>query len=103
MRWILSLLLVACTYSTEPKEYSAWYAELESCSGLSGNFDSIRWTFTEDLGEYYGYWTPQHWIQLRPNAASNEHKVKHEMLHDLLQRGDHPAEYFNGKCGNLLP
>lgn len=24
--------------------------------------------------------------------------VRHEMLHALLQRGDHPAEYFQRRC-----
>jgi hypothetical protein len=28
--------------------------------------------------------------------------VRHEMLHDLLNRGDHPAEYFQGKCAGVV-
>jgi hypothetical protein len=28
--------------------------------------------------------------------------VRHEMLHDLLGRGDHPAEYFQRRCAAVV-
>jgi hypothetical protein len=28
--------------------------------------------------------------------------VRHEMLHDLLGRGDHPAEFFQRRCGAVV-
>ena len=28
--------------------------------------------------------------------------VRHEMLHELLGRGDHPAEYFQRRCGSVV-
>jgi hypothetical protein len=103
MRWILVVALLACQSTLAPKTYREWYAEIESCSGLQGNFNAINWKIADNLGGYYGYWTPPHTIQLVPDAVGNEHKVKHEEMHDLLQSGLHPAAYFQGKCGNLLP
>jgi hypothetical protein len=28
--------------------------------------------------------------------------VRHEMLHAILQRGDHPREYFVSRCGSVV-
>ena len=51
---------------------------------------------------YSGYWEPSHTVVIQDTWIYNETLVKHEFMHDLLQRGDHPAQYFNGVCGNLL-
>jgi hypothetical protein len=102
MRWLAIILLMACTSPVEPKDALTWYRELEECSGLHGDFYAINWIVTDDIPTgYYGWWNPPHTIRLRPSA--DEHKTKHEMMHDLLGRGDHPPRYFDGVCGDLLP
>jgi hypothetical protein len=102
----LLLSLLACSNPVIPISYSQWYAELEVCSGLSGNFTLIQWQQAKMItvadSVFSGYWTPPHRITILSNLLDDEMLVKHEEMHDLLQRGDHPPEYFNGKCGDLI-
>ncbi len=90
-----------------PPIYRQWYAELEACSGLKGDFDAIRFFTAESITEggeqRRGYWTPRHKITLQDNMVEPVFAwlIKHEMMHDLLNSGAHPAHYFDGACGNL--
>ena len=92
-----------------PAHFNEWWVRTEQCSGLVGSMDPIHWyvmpnvsSFQTDIGEKVGLWikTPSHVaIVLAETYADHELVVRHEMLHQLLQRAGHPADYFDGKCG----
>jgi hypothetical protein len=90
--------------------YADWWQATESCSGLHGDMSRITWfdvpnrtSFLYRDARYDGYWwNTVHWIVLAGEKVSNGMIVRHEMLHELLARGDHPAEYFQGKCGAIV-
>ncbi len=44
-------------------------------------------------GHCDGWWQPPHTIYLAYRWRSDRQLVEHEMLHDLLQRGDHPPVF----------
>jgi hypothetical protein len=91
-----------------PEQYRTWWAETESCSGLQGNFDQINWfvvpdslTFSTSTGEKVGLWTESSAgtrIIIAGAYSGHELVVRHEMLHALLDREGHPAEYFQTRC-----
>ena len=92
-----------------PEEYRAWWNSTEACSGLSGRFGEIEWyvvpgasTIQTDHGPRVGVWSRSSEgtrIVLAGNYAGSELVVRHEMLHALLDRGGHPPEYFEDRCG----
>ena len=52
LRWLCLLLLLGCldTFApagavvfTPPAAYGIWWAEIESCAGISGDFAAIDW------------------------------------------------------------
>ena len=96
-----------------PAIYSEWWQEVEQCSGVTGDVGRISWYvvpcqegetgFKCDVtpdGLCAGEWRAPHLIELAgPNRifpdgyADDEWTVKHEMLHDLLGRPDHPQAF----------
>lgn len=112
-----SLLLVGCldTFSpagatefTPPPVYQAWWAEIAACAGLSGDLAAIDWYQVSGWnypcpayeGRCSGWWQPPHSIYLAAGWLDDRRLVEHEMLHDLLQRGDHPPVFQ--ACGVSL-
>ena len=92
-----------------PTSYVDWWLETQQCSGLTGDFNRIRWfqlpeaqSFYIEGSEYFGYWWETHWILLAGAHVDEARLVRHEMLHDLLYRTDHPTEFFETKCGDLV-
>lgn len=87
-----------------PAEYREWWAKTEACSGLSGDFDRVRWqvvaghSFDCPSGQCVGHWESNHEIYLSEDWAMNEMVVRHEMLHDLLGRPGHPTPPFGHGC-----
>lgn len=112
---IAVFILAACEHPLMTKEqpfiplpvYREWYAELEACTGIKGDFDVIRFFTAESITEggepRGGYWTPPHKITLQDNMVEPVFAwlIKHELMHDLIQSGSHPSTYFKGVCGNL--
>ena len=110
---VFLLLALGCRDPLEPftltAQYRVWWAELEECSGLRGDFDAVSFyirprteEFTVDGANYWGYWTPgSNSITLAERWAMTEKLVKHEEMHALLQDVAHPVAYFDGACGNL--
>ena len=53
-----------------PPIYREWWAKTESCSGLTGNYDRLRWSVIEghsfpcSNGECAGHWRTDHHIYL---------------------------------------
>lgn len=92
-----------------PEQYRTWWAETEACSGLQGSFEQIKWfvvpdslTFSTNTGEKVGLWTESSAgtrIIIAGAYSGHELVVRHEMLHALLDREGHPAEYFQTRCG----
>jgi hypothetical protein len=70
-----------------PRVYRVWWAEVEQCVGLKGDFDQIRWFTAEAMrvdGENaFGVWSPPSTIYLERFYTTSAPAVKHEMLHDL--------------------
>ncbi|HYK81603.1 MAG TPA: hypothetical protein VEU55_00540 [Gemmatimonadales bacterium] len=118
LRWIwATLVVVACldsfapagaTEFSPPAVYRTWWAEIAACAGLSGDFAAIDWY--QVVGTSYscpayegscsGWWQPPHTIYLAAAWVNDRQLVEHEMLHDLLQRGDHPPVFQ--ACGVSL-
>lgn len=114
-RLLLALAFLACSELTAPDGavpiypipavYREWWSELESCSGFSGDIDAVRF-YSEPY--YEGHVGKARWqgstviLVLAEHAVYLEWYVKHEMMHVLGRIGGHPAQYFNGVCGNLV-
>jgi len=120
---MVAVVMVAC--ATEPSadislpegavlieasaEYRDWWASTEACSGRTGDFEQITWymvpdvmTMTTGIGEKVGLWVRHDGrtaIVVAGAYVNNELVVRHEMLHDLLEREGHPDEYFVNRCG----
>jgi hypothetical protein len=90
--------------------YADWWRATEQCAGLQGDLSRVSWFvvpgrtwFTYRDAQYDGYWwNGVHWIILAGEKVQNAMVVRHEMLHELLGRGDHPAEYFQERCAGLV-
>ena len=90
--------------------YADWWRATEECAGRRGDMSRVSWfvvaghtSFVYGDGQYDGYWwNGVHWIILAGDKVSNAMIVRHEMLHELLGRGDHPAEYFQRRCAALV-
>lgn len=93
---------------TAPPEYRAWWAQTEACSESQGRLERIQWFvvpgvsgFMTAAGERVGSWS---WdggvtrIVIAGDYVGHELVVRHEMLHALLYRGDHPPQYFSERC-----
>ncbi len=93
---------------TPPPEYAVWYARTEACAQLQGGAHEIEWyvvpdvaTFETSIGEKVGLWEKVGHlsrITIAGDYVGNEMVVRHEMLHDLLERTGHPPEYFVNRC-----
>lgn len=105
------MLLAACGFDpgddspmTPPTVYREWWAKTEACSGLSGDFARVRWSevpgpsFPCASGECAGHWESSHRIYLAAAWKLDEMVVRHEMLHDLLERSGHPTVPFATPC-----
>ncbi len=107
-RALLLLLAVAsCRTAVEPADrerfeppadYRLWWDATRQCVGQpDAEFDRIRWwtatdVLKDDLAS--GLWVKEHDIYLRPDKMAAEVVVRHEMIHDLLQRGDHESAFY---------
>ena len=120
---VIMLMLGACTEIARPEDfppnmepftpptaYARWWKDVEACSGRRGNLDRVNW-FLIPNANYFGYrgdwydaywWGYQHTILIAEDWANDSAVVRHEMLHDLLNSGDHPKQYFVERCGALL-
>ena len=108
---LLALLAAACGFDpgdespmVPPPVYREWWSETEACSGLTGDFDRVNWLVVEGAGfpcssgTCAGHWEPNHSIYLAGSYTANEMVVRHEMLHDLLNRSGHPDPPFGNGC-----
>lgn len=121
----VTVAFYACAAQTDPSPlpadarpftpepiYREWWSQMEACSGLSKSYESVSWYVVpgEDpfvapsLGkQVLGYWQRRgNRIVLLEYVPSRTELVRHEMLHALLQRGDHPRAYFVDRCGAVI-
>jgi hypothetical protein len=120
MRKLIILLgLLSCASPFAPKNatsftplpiYSQWWQEVEACSGLHGDMSKVKWAIVnvDSMKFYYfncdgimasGCWVRPNSIYIVKIDTLFEGLVKHEIQHDLLQRGDHPTPPFK-TCTN---
>lgn len=112
MRWLPLLLLTACRNPfvpsgaelfNPPPVYADLWQQVEACSGTTGDWHRITWfavateQFDTPEGWAMGRWQPAHTIYLSDAGQRTYRTIKHEMLHDLLQTGGHPAAFDD--CG----
>lgn len=107
LRWLPVSLLLGCLDSfapagaapfNPPASYRAWWAAMEACAGTTGDFDRVAWYAVEGSsypcpaydGRCEGWWQPPHTVYIAQTLLGDRRLVEHEMLHDLLERGDHP-------------
>ncbi len=97
-----------------PPEFRQWWTAVEQCSSRQGDFSRVlwyeipvprgSWGFTCPNSSYglvcIGEWHSPHTIMLAgpseyyPQGVKRDSStVKHEMLHDLMQSGDHGSEF----------
>jgi hypothetical protein len=110
LRVVPLVLLLGCLDSfapagaapfTPPAAYRAWWSAIAACAGISGDFDRVEWYEVPDStypcpaydGRCAGWWQPPHDIYVAAAWLDNRQLVEHEMLHELLQRGDHPPVF----------
>ncbi len=104
--WLTPLVLLGCLDAFAPAGavpftphavYRVWWAEVESCAGIQGDFDRVEWYEVPGSsyscpayeGQCDGWWRSPHTIYMAQGLLYNRRLAEHEMLHDLLQRGDH--------------
>ena len=91
-----------------PAAYAEWFSRTQACSGLEGQIQQIQWfvvpdanVFETPAGPKVGMWEKTGGVAriiIAGNYAGHEMVVRHEMLHQLLDREGHPAEYFIERC-----
>lgn len=95
-----------------PAWYARAYASMERCSGLHGDFARVRWYHVSgsqvpapDNGGYAAAVTypASHTIIIADFYAADTVVVEHEVMHELTDILDHPAHWFDGACGDLMP
>jgi hypothetical protein len=117
--------MVACTSATAPApvpqqatnmaplaQYSLWWKMTEACSGLTGDFNSIKWyshpdrpTPSDSLGDGAvegEYYYDSKSVVIVESALNNPSVVRHEMLHALIAQRGHPTAEFRDKCGGIV-
>ncbi len=102
-------LPLGATEMPVPVSYQEWHAKTEACSGLSGDFSTIKFyvvhgveTFSTKAGAKVGEWTSNgvtSRIVIAGNYRGHEMVVRHELLHSLLREEGHPTAYFVDRCG----
>lgn len=91
-----------------PAEYVGWWKLTETCSHRRRQPGGIEWFVIPDVSSFAtleGHQAAQ-WsrgsngarIIISGALIRSELVVRHEMLHALLDRGDHPPEYFIDRC-----
>lgn len=93
-----------------PSIYRDWWAQVESCSGHSAAFSRVQWFVVPGTDAFvaggqrdYGLWIEHYrYIVLGEGRIGDSLTVRHEMLHDLSGRLDHPPEYFRHRCAGLV-
>ena len=94
---------------TPPAIYARWWQMAEACSGQTRSFREVRWFRVPgrvlQLGSQWveGYWASRgNLIVVADSVVEIGSTVRHEMVHAILQTGDHPQEIFLTRCAAIL-
>ena len=95
-----------------PPQYALWWRLTERCSGITRDLSAISWYAVPGADSIMVipsrtwaqgfYELAQNRIVLAGHWRSDGGLVRHEMLHALLRRGGHPAEFFQNRCGGVV-
>lgn len=93
-----------------PATYSKWWQMVEECSGRHRPLAGVSWfsvptaaLASRRTGEVDGYWSAaSNRIVIDDRFLLSGGLVRHEMLHSLMVRGDHPRDDFLGRCGGIV-
>lgn len=93
-----------------PAVYARWWAMTEACSDLSGNLSSVSWfvvpgvrTVSLNGKQVDGYWSlGSNRIVIAEAGMLAGAKVRHEMLHALIQGRGHPRAKFLTDCSGVV-
>ena len=94
-----------------PGMYSVWWQQVEQCAGQKQDFAKVSWYYVPGTGFFdygsseglSGIWLPgRNAITIAEFALDDALIVRHEELHAILRRSDHPAQFFVEKCGDLV-
>lgn len=93
-----------------PAHYALWWSETQQCAGRGASLHDVQWFVVPDAEtfrlrgkEWAGWWWASgNRIILAELYREHALTVRHEMLHAILQRGDHPAQYFADRCRGLV-
>lgn len=106
----LALPVDAVAMDAVPAIYRTWWSEVEACSRRRRFFSWVRWYHVPNVDYFYyddvavdGYWLshPDR-IVLAGAHELDALVVRHEMLHAMIQDGEHPAEFFDRRCEGLV-
>lgn len=87
---------------TPPAYYQDLWTLTEQCTGRTGDFARVHWylfdaPYFADGKERTGIWHEPHQIYLSTrvafDSADNYQIVRHEMVHDLMQKPGHGAAF----------
>jgi hypothetical protein len=93
-----------------PPVYQLWWEMTLYCTGRRAPLSTVRWYFVPGArtvqvnGERYaGYWSSAgNSIVLAEEAMLDGPLVRHEMLHSLVEVGNHPRGEFLGRCAGVV-
>jgi hypothetical protein len=106
-------VLNGCAWSPEqsvsfepPAAYAAVYELATHCAGGRSDFERIEWAWVQ--GENYpcpsvsglcnAYWNTNHQIYIASGDLDDLRVIHHELLHDIINSGEHPAAPFSRPC-----
>lgn len=93
------------------REWLTWYGDVERCLGMVGLVEAVRWYlvptpwYGPNGRTVYAQHGPNHQIILNAMMAGERHIVRHEAMHDILERhnlraasANHDPTYFRTSC-----
>lgn len=93
-----------------PPQYALWWNEAETCSHTAGDASRVRWYRTprgvdlQGASHVAGQYDPNgHRIALAGDFVDDGRVVRHEILHALHPRVQHPRDLFLRRCGDVVP
>lgn len=122
----VSLLTISCESATAPiplpagarrftpeAVFADWWREMEICSGKTASYAAVEWyvvpgeepfNVSTHQGPVVGYWDPGAnrivVLEYLPNRRAPV--IRHEALHAITKRLDHPSEFFQDRCGAVI-
>lgn len=101
----------AVRFTPEPI-FRDWWAQVERCAGRRASYEAVTWMMVPGDEPFrvrglpkpvLAYWDPgRNWIVMLEYTPDRAAVARHEALHAILRRTDHPREYFETRCGDVI-